>query len=177
MKISLDDADEIFKANKRLLPPLRWQTVDSKNSNEQRRKLECRLEVGGGVRRGVFFRIIVYPRSLVRATFQLECDMPSGRAHVPLYRLELSPVRPHINKTYGPSEISGLRIPAGQTHEHVFYDSVKNDGGLRENACEQARIVNPEPLDFASALEQVCSRINVLNGYDVPNPGDQGMLL
>lgn len=177
MPIAFEIADHIFRAEKLLLKPFQWHAVAAKRANEQRKKLECRVEVAGAVPRGVFFRITVYPRSLARASFQLECDLPSGRSHVPLYRLEVDPLRPHVNKPYGPDEINGLPVDAGQTHEHVFYDSLKAGNVLRANACEQARIVNNPPRDFPTGLGLACSRINVVNGHEVPSPGDQGQLL
>ncbi len=82
-----------------------------------------------------------------------------------------------MNKLYGPDDMSGLLFAAGETHEHIFYDSLRNDGSLRANACEQARRIENPPRDFPTALSLVCSRINILNGTEVPNPGDQGMLL
>lgn len=145
--------------------------------NEHRRTLEARIAIGNGVRRGVFFRIVIYPRSLTRVTFQLECDLPEGRNHVPLYRFELNPLRSHANKLYGPDEINGIFIDAGVPHEHIFYDSLRKDGAVRKNACEQGRIVNEPPSDFSNALEFVCHKINILNFKDIPNPGDQGQLL
>lgn len=172
-----DDADRIFNSEKRLLGPFRWESVPNSSANEHRRRFETRVTIGNGIRRGVFFRIIVYPRSLTRLTYQLDCDLPAGRTHVPLYRFELNPPRPHANKPYGPDEINGLFIDAGVPHEHVFYDSLRRDGTLRNEACEQGRIVGNPPSNFANALEYVCRKVNIVNCSDVPNPGDQGQLL
>lgn len=177
MPIPFEVADRIFRAEKQLLRPLKWESVEGKKRNEQRRKLECRVEVDGSIPRGVFFRITMFPRSLTRMTFQLETDMPSGRKHVPLYRLEMEPMRPHMNKMYGPDEINGIYIAAGQAHEHVFYDSLTEEGDLRSNPCEQARTLSEIPGDFATALGLVCHRISIENGDLLPSPGDQGDLL
>lgn len=177
MPLEFEIADRIFQTRKRLLRPMRWRSVESKKQNEQLRCLECRVEVAGGVPRGVLFRVTVFPGSLARATFQLECDLPTGRSHIALYRLELRSRRGHTNKLYGPDELAGLIIPADRTHEHLFYDSLRKDGLLRSNPCEQARLVDDPPQNFPNALALVCSRINIINGSDTPNPGDQGLLL
>lgn len=177
MPISFEQADEIYRAPKELVPPLRWRSTTSSNNSFQRRNLESALLLSGGSPRGVYFRIIVYAGSLVRATFQLECDLPGSRTHVPLYRLDLGPYGGHLNKDYGPEEIRGLYIPPGQTHEHLFYDSLRQDRRLREDGCPQARILDNPPTDFPTALSLVCSKINIVNGHEVPNPGDQGLLL
>lgn len=178
MVMRFDDADHIFKCPKRLKKPLRWESIPKNNSaSEHCRRLECRVEIDGGIRRGVFFRIIVYPGSLTRVTFQLETEQANGRSRGVLYRFELNPLRPHTNKLYGPDEVNGLRIDAGVPHEHVFYDSLSSDGCLRKRCDEQGRIVHDPPEDFPTALAYVCRRINLLNGSDVPNPGDQGLLL
>lgn len=177
MTISFDVADRIFQAEKRLLKPLKWKAVESSKGNEQRRLLECRVSVDGGVPRGVFFRVRVLPGSLARAVFQLECDLPSSRVHVPLYRLEVQPLRGHMNKLYGPDEINGRLLLPGETHEHVFYDSIRKDNTLRVNSCEQARKVEVEIKNFATGLRFACDRLKIVNAEDVPPPGDQGTLL
>ena len=177
MPIPFELADRIFQAEKRLLKPLKWKAVVSPKGNEQRRLLECRVAVDGGVLRGVFFRIRVLPGSLARAVFQLECDLPASRVHVPLYRLEVQPLRGHTNRLYGPNEINGRLFSPGETHEHVFYDSLKKDRTLRSNACEQARRVEVEIKNFSTGLRFACDRIKITNAEDVPPPGDQGILL
>jgi len=178
MVMPFDDADHIFKCAKRLKKPLRWESIPKNNSaSEHCRRLECRVESDGGIRRGVFFRIIVYPGSLTRLTFQLETEQANGRSRATLYRFELNPPRPHTNKLYGPNDVNGLFIDAGLPHEHVFYDSLNSDGSLRKRCDEQGRIVDNPPADFATALVYVCRRINMINGSDVPSPGDQGLLL
>ncbi len=178
MPIPFDLADTIFKSAKALTSPLEWEIVESnKKARELRKRLECRVALDGTIPRGVWFRIIVYPRSLSCMSFQLECDHPTAsKTHIPLYRLEMSPVRAHINKLYGEDDINGLIIQAGQTHEHSFYDSLTGKGELRVASCQQARVVSPAPSDFTTGLAFVCSRIHINNCSEVPNPGDQGML-
>jgi hypothetical protein len=177
MQVSFGDADRIFRAEKRLLGPLRWRPVESKRGNERHRRLESSVDVAGGVTRGVLFRTTVFPGSLGRMMFQLECDRSTGRTHDPLYRLDLDPRSPHINKLYGPDDLNGRRFAAGETHEHLFYDSLREDSSLGPNPCEQARPLADPPGDFPTALQWVCRRLTILNGHDVPNPGDQGLLL
>jgi hypothetical protein len=139
--------------------------------------LECRVRMDGGViPRGVFFRVITFPAFLDTFTFQLDCDRPEARAHVTLYRLEIAPIRKHTNKMYGPDDIAGRVFEAGETHEHDFHDSLTATGELRTATCEQARPVLSPPHDFATALARVCSRINIVNGGDLPPPRAQGYL-
>ena len=178
MPISFEEADYIFKAEKRLLSPIRWKSSPKNNApTEQRRVLERRIEIPGGARRGTFFRITVYAGSLDRVTFQLDCDRDAGRTRDVLYRLDLNPARPHTNKPYGTDEVNGLFIDAGITHEHTFYDSCRQDGSLRMRSDEQARVVTEALPDYFAALRYACARINVINADDIPNPGDQGQLL
>jgi hypothetical protein len=176
MPIQFEIAESIFVAEKQLISPV-WRDIQNVTQSEQHRKLECRVAVTGGVPRGVTFRITLFPRNLNSAKFQLECDRPDIKSRVPLYRLELAPLSAHLNGSYGTDEINGLYIDPGVTHEHDFHDSLTKDGQLRLRSCEQARIVANPPSDFATALRYVCSRINVINAQDVPNPGTQGWLL
>ena len=178
MPIPYDDAHRIFASEKRLLKPLRWESVAKNNDKTVLlRRLEARVQIDAGVPRGVFFRLMVHPGSLTNVTFQLDCDHSTGRTNIALYRFELNPIRPHSNKLYGPDEINGAFIGAGVPHEHLFYDSLCSDGSLRRRTDQQARIVEDPPEDFPTALEFVCRRINITNGTDVPNPGGQGLLL
>lgn len=176
MPIPFEMAERIFVAEKQLISPF-WRDVQSATKSEQHRTLECRVTIAGGVPRGVMFRIGLFPRNLNSATFQLECDRPDVRSRVPLYRLELAPLGAHTNAQYGPDDINGLFIDPGITHEHDFHDSLTADGKLRSKSDAQARIVANPPQDFSTALAYVCSRINVINPHDVPNPGTQGWLL
>ena len=68
-------------------------------------------------------------------------------------------------------------IDVGVPHEHVFYDSLRSDGELRTRPDEQGRIVANPPEDFTTALAHVCSRINIVNGGDIPPLKRQGALL
>jgi hypothetical protein len=175
MLIPYAEADHIFRSQKRLLKPMEW---DSRFWGGREQKcLECRLRMdGGAVPRGVFFRIVSYPEFLDALTFQLECERPEARGHVTLFRLEVAPFRSHMNKLYGPDDINGRYFAAGETHEHDFHDSLTQDGNLRMSSCEQARAIPNPPNDFATALARVCSRINIVNGDDLPTPRTQGSL-
>lgn len=175
MIIPCDEADHIFRSPKRLLSPMEWGYRTGGGIEQV--YLECRVQMdGGAVPRGVFFRVITYPAFLSTFTFQLDCDRPEARTHVPLYRLEIAPIRRHTNKMYGPDDIAGRLFAAGETHEHDFHDSLTETGELRTASCEQARPVLNPPHDFATALARVCSRINIVNGEDLPSPRTQGSL-
>lgn len=175
MVISRAEAEEIFHAKKTLVGPFRW--ISPSKSGRDQSCMECMIEMDSAFPRGVFFRAIAYPRFLETFTFQLDCDRIEARAHITLYRLEVKPLRQHTNKFYGPEEIQGLRIPSGQSHEHNFRDNLTEKGELRDNGCAQARSLDASLLDFATALEFVCAKINVANGSDVPNPPSQGALI
>lgn len=177
MPIPFREADHIFKSSKRLLRPLTWDERVGPRKNDTRTCLEARVEISGAVPRGVFFRIVSHPGSLARVTFQLEVEKDGSRSKPVLYRFELSPARPHSNKLYGDDDINGVFIDAGVPHEHVFYDSLRSDGELRTRPDEQGRIVSNPPEDFTTALAHVCSRINIINGGDIPPLKRQGALL
>lgn len=177
MPIPFSEADHIFSSAKRLLRPLMWDERSGARKNDTRTCLEARVEISGAVPRGVFFRIVSHPGSLVHVTFQLEVEKIGSRFKPALYRFELSPLRAHTNKLYGNDDINGVFIDAGVPHEHVFYDSLKADGELRSRPDEQARIVTDPPTDFTTSLEHVCSRINIINGGDIPPLKRQGALL
>lgn len=174
MKLTVELATTIFVAEKRLIGPFDWQTRG--RSGQSYHCLESRVDLGGSVPRGVFFRILDYPTSLISFTFQLECDLEESRSHAPLYRLDLNPINAHSNLLYGSDDVNGLYFESGETHEHDFRDSLTTDGQLRAKVCEQARRVEGPPKDFANALVRVCSRINIINGSDVPLPPSQGSL-
>lgn len=178
MPIEYEIADKIFRATKTVAPPFEWETVSANNKNEQRRRFEGRIRLDGTIPRGVWLRIMVFPNSLVRSVFQLECDIPESRSHLPLYRLEVDPLTSHPNKLYGVDEINGLFIDVGVTHEHVFYDSLKDDGTFRNiRRCdEQARIVINPPSDFMDALQYVSTKINLTNSDQIPPLNAQGLL-
>ena len=176
MTISFDVADKIFSTEKTLLKPLSWKQIEVERQARQRCKLECRVEVEGGVPRGVFFRISAYPFSMEQMTFQLEADLPDARRHVPLYRLEIDPIKPHLNKMYGGADLSGMFIDAGQNHEHIFYDSLTKENRLRSNSVEQARAIEEVFHDYSHAVDYVCKKISLMNCEIVPPPPGQGAL-
>lgn len=175
MPMSFQDAEHIFTVEKRLLGPFRW-TEPARGRNQT--SIICNVELSGGsIPRGVFFRAIAYPEHLNAFTFQLECEKFNARAHITLYRLEVSPFRPHTNGFYGPDDLQGQYFGAGDTHEHDFHDSLTQDGELRAKPCDLARQIIVSPEDFPTARAIVCSRINIINGDDLPSPPAQGALL
>lgn len=178
MAVSFSIAEEIFQAEKKLLKPFPWREHLSGKLIE-RRSMECRVLIDGVAQRGVFFRISLRPQNLKAATFQLECDQPECKSHIPLYRFELHPLRAHVNAMYGPEEIRGRFIDAGVSHEHVFYDSLRRDGELRvgQKACQQARLPDENIEDFSDAYRYVCAKLRISNGGEVPPPEAQGWLL
>lgn len=176
MPVKFADADYIFKTSKELLGPFKWVTRPKKN--EIFDSLESRVKVSGGAARGVFFRSRIMLRWPSSMMFQLECDDASTRTHHPLYRLDINPP-PHTNKFYGPEDVRGLFIEGGQHHEHIFHDSLRDDGTLREgNNCSfQARPVDIDLSDFYNARSYVCSKLNISNEYELHSPRLQGVLI
>jgi len=174
MVMPFSEAEEIFQAEKTLIQPMKWDSSSKSGRNQS--CLECRVEIAESLPRGVLFRAIAYPRFLETFTFQLECERLEARAHITLYRLEVNPLKAHTNKFFGPEEIQGDFFPAGTTHEHDFHDGLTQDGQLRDNSCAQARRMTMPLPDFTTALGLVCSRINIVNGAQVPKPPSQGSL-
>lgn len=177
MSILRGDAETIYSAPKKLLGPFSRNIVDEKSTRNARTSFDCRVEIGSAIRRGVFFRISIFSGAGFRAMFQLEVDSANGKSHTPLYRLDVNPYAPHANALYGSEEINGLFIPADQTHEHDFHYSLTGKGELRARADEQASPVALAREDFVSVLGYVCSKINIVNGNELPEPGAQGLLL
>jgi hypothetical protein len=174
MQLTAALANAIFDGRKRLVAPFEWRP--NARNGQDHHLFECRVEMGGGIRQGIIFRIVTYPRGLESYTYQLECENQDTRSNIPLYRLDLKPIKAHVNMLFGSDEVNGLYFEAGVTHEHDFRDSLTADGQLRSNSCVQARLVADPPQDFATALVRVCSRINVINSGDVPLPPSQGSL-
>jgi hypothetical protein len=175
MAVSSTLALDILASQKRLVGSPDWKLTP--RSGFQNYSVVFDVEIGGGLRHGVQFRVVAYAGVLNSFTFQLDCAQDDVRARLPLYRLDMQPQSPHANKFYGPPEISGLFIDVGISHEHHIQDSLTQDGRIRERGCEQAVILEPAPQDFATALARVCSRINIVNGAAVSQPPSQGALL
>ncbi|MEM5469147.1 hypothetical protein [Celeribacter marinus] len=177
MTLQFSDADYIYKTEKELIGPYIWR--DEPYKNEVHDKLESRVQVSGGVARGVFFRVTVMLRWPDSMMFQLECDDALTRTHHPLYRLDVNPLAPHSNRLYGSNDINGLFIEAGRNHEHIFYDSVKDDNTLRkgQKCAQQARQVMKSFAKFEEARDFVCDKLNIQNGHEIAAPTLQGYLL
>lgn len=175
MPIPLDEAEKMFSEPKVLLKPFEWITPSKSGRNQLCLEVAATFE-SGSLRRGLIFRCVAYPTHLSSYTFQLDCEQLDARQRVALYRLEVLPFRPHVNKCYGGDDLSGRYFEAYESHEHDFHDSLTPNGELRKNACEQARAIEDSLGDFSSAMLRVCSRINIINGVDVPQPPTQGAL-
>jgi len=101
----------------------------------------------------------------------------TARSRIPLYRLEVNPLRPHTNAFIGPEALHGLYFAAGCTHEHDFHDSLTKDGTLRKNPLAIAREAVVDPADFSNGLAVFCNKVNLVNGSDIPAPPAQGAFL
>jgi len=123
-------------------------------------------------------RITAYPAHFHAFTFQLDCAISDNAcSRIPLYRLEVNPLRAHTNIFIGPDNLHGLYFAAGCTHEHDFHDSLTKDGKLPKNPLAIARKVIVDPADFSNGLAVFCNRVNLVNGSDIPTPPSQGAFL
>lgn len=179
MSLSGDEARHIMGTDKRLLRRLPWSVAASSRDGCARRvKFESRVILGATMPRGVWVRVSLIPQYADRATFQLECENPGVRSHIPLFRLEWNPMRPHVNGPHGPEELHGLFIDAGVTHAHSCLDHI--DAATDEvppTGVHSARVVTPDFDTYDAALLWFCKQTRIVNPGDVPPPPTQGELL
>ena len=178
MQPSLSEAKQLLETSKRLSGS-RWNPRVNREGIAQRHSYECRLEVDGALPRGLWFRVIVFPRHLNVATFQMDCELPGTRANLPLYRLEWRPLSGHINAMSGcPVEFAGRLFLSGETHEHCCLDhAIESENRIKSGGVHFARPILPDFQNFNEALAYVCEKIHIVNGDEIPPPGAQGSLL
>jgi|ERR1700732_1705878 len=177
MTLSLTDAKSILETPKRLTNIHQWIVARNREGCAQVLKFEARIEIDGVLPRGVWFRSIVIPQYTDTATFQLDCDQPSNRSHIPLYRLEWRPFRSHTNGNNGPEELRGLFFPAGTTHEHNCLDHASHkEGRILSGGVQTARKIEPDLVSFAEALRRACDILLIMNHEAIPPPKVQGEL-
>lgn len=175
MELLAKDAAFILEAEKRLRGRCRWTVAKSSRDGCARRvNFEARVSIGGTMPRGIWFRITVIPQYADTATFQLECDTPGFRAHLPLYRLDWNPAQTHLNGQHGPAELRGMFIDAGITHAHNCLDHIDDSTGLlRNGGVQTARIIKPDFSSYDEALLWVCDKLRIRNRGDIPPPPAQ----
>ena len=128
MDLSVQEADWIFSSPKKLISPLIWEDVPNRKHKSPQRKMECRISIAGAIRRGVFFRVTMMPTYPDYVKFQIEVDQIGVRSHIPLYRLDVSPLSAHTNRLYGQEDLQGAFFALGETHEHIYQDNLADEG-------------------------------------------------
>jgi len=178
MSISLAEARTIIETPKRLIDIRDWHVKPNRETRAALYVYEARVRLAQSIPRGIWFRAHVFPAYPDTAKFQLDCEQPGTRAHLPLYRLEWRPVIPHTNGFAGPPELQGLFIPRGRTHEHICFDhAVEHEGRLRAGGVECARPIEPDFQTFSEALGRACAMLSIENCGEIPKPHDQGVFV
>lgn len=177
MSLSFEEADYIYRAPKRLIPPLIWKDVPNRHHKNPKHKLECRVAIDDSIQRGLFFRILFDPNYANSLTFQFEVDQREVRSHVVLHRLDVFPRAAHTNPLDDWHPLCGDYIPIQVTHEHVFYDNLHEARDkIRKSSDAYARPIIDPPLDFSSCVNHICSTLNIENGIELPQPESQTQL-
>ena len=178
MPIALEVVDAWFDGEKNLTCSMKWR-VQRFETRTPRSIFECLVALSSGiVPNGLKFRVSCRPQYPNSFSFQLECNHPVNKSNLPIYRLELEPLRAHKNQPDAPGELSGLSIDRYVTHEHHFRDNVAPDRQmLNESSDKHARIVEDPPTNFDGAIAFLSVKLNIRNLTDIPRPRDQGVLL
>jgi hypothetical protein len=169
MSLPLSEARAILAAPKILLNIGEWIPKQKGNNPPVVYEFEARIRGDSSIPRGVWFRIAVRNVFTTTASFQLECDQPHVKSHIPLYRLDWRPLRTHSNGYKGPKELHGLHFERGETHEHFCFDhGLDSDYRIKADGVGPARKMSREFDDFLSALEYVCGTLNIQNPEAIP---------
>jgi len=177
MKLSLEDAKHILRSRKTLIQISAWEHK-TRGASELQCAFQCRVMLDGAMPRGLWFRCTTFPRFPNTASFQLECDIPGNRSHLPLYRLDWHPLSPHPNGDFGPSCLRGSYMDVGQTHEHIcVYHADLKKREIRAGGVQTAAVITPDFGDFNDALRYVCDTLKIGNLGDIPPQKSQGTLV
>jgi hypothetical protein len=177
MSLSGDDARYILETEKNVAKRLEWLAASgSRDGCARRVAFESRINLKGmSLPRGIWFRASVIPQYPDQATFQIECENPGVRAHIPLFRMEWRPMRSHRNGALGPEELQGLFIDVGVTHAHSCLDHIDSEtGDVLAGGVHTARVVIPDPATYDEALIWFCTQTRIINPGDIPPPPAQG---
>lgn len=168
MVIPFDHASELLTAPKRLIDLHAWERKENREKRVPVLFFWSRVAVDTAIPRGLRFRISLFPRHPDVATFQLEMEQPPSRTCLTLYRLEWNPLTGHGNGRTGPKELWDLVFEPGVTHEHICLDNVSlTIGKVLSTGVQAARRINPNFVDYDSALAYVCGKLNILNPEDI----------
>lgn len=177
MSFLIAEARGILDAPKTLVNLSEWKPKASSTGPVVVYSFEARVKAASVLPRGVWFRIVVRNVSRMTATFQLDCDDIGNQSHIPLYRLDWRPLRPHTNGDLGPPELHGLFFDSGVTHEHFCFDHVSpGQEMLRAEGVQSARRPRKDFDEFHAALSHVCDTLKLANCGDIPEPNVQGLM-
>ena len=177
MTLSIEDAKRIIAAPKRLIGIREWEIKARGGNTSPYSAFEARVEIDGTIPRGLWFRANVRPRQMDSATFQLECDLPDNRSHLPLYRLDWRPLSNHLNGDHGPPKLRGLLFAAGESHEHSCLDhAIEHEGRIRTGGVQTATKIDPDFPTYQDALAYVCVKLTLVNCAEIPPVRDLGGL-
>jgi hypothetical protein len=170
MTLEIADAKNILRASKTLLDIHQWKTELSRNRKYYQASFESRVAFDGAIRRGLWFRINHLSTESQAATFQLECDIPNSRTHMPLYRLDFRRSHTHSNSLdWGPSSLRGKFFCARETHEHnCIFHLIPKLKRLRAGGVHTARKIDPDFANYEAALAHVCAMLKIQNGDRIP---------
>lgn len=172
MTLTLKEAQRIIATEKRLFSIGNWVAGPGRyDKTTVRCGLEARVEMEGTLRRGLWFRIYLWPSYPDVATFQLESDMVNSRSHLPIYRLDWHPLTTHRNDAKAPDGLKNRLFVAGETHEHLCTYKLDATGeNIDMEGSLNAAPVMPDPRSYQEAFKHVCDTLNLVNGGDVPSP-------
>jgi hypothetical protein len=178
MRLSFADAKWILAASKTLFDFHPWSEAKNRYGCSIIHSFRARVALDGGAFRGLWFRATKILDNPNTGTFQLDMEQPGVRSHLPLYRLEWRPFRDHVNGSFGPDELRGLRIREGVTHEHICILHADEKGEfIRSDGVQTAKTVAPDPGSFQEALTYACDTLAIVNRDDIPPPVAQGEIV
>ncbi len=175
MTLEVADAKYILRSKKILLDIHPWKPKPARNGKSTQSCFESRIGFEFSIRRGLWFRINIPAREPETATFQLECDIPNSRSHLPLYRLDYKSLHTHSNSLeWGPSWLRGIFFSVGETHEHnCIYHVIPKLKRLRSGGVHTARRITPDFANYEGALGYVCAILKIQNGDKIPERNAQ----
>lgn len=179
MTIEIGDAKRILRAGKTISDIHPWISKPTRGGDSIQRCFQSRIITNKAMPRGLWFRITIFQKYPDAATFQLECDIPNNRSHIPLYRLDYRPIHTHSNPAdWGPKCLRSKFFAVGETHEHLcIYHIAPKLLRLRSGGVHTASPINPDFADFDAALHHVCAVLKIQNGDRIPSCNAQGALL
>lgn len=172
MTISFDPdaARELLAAPKMVIPVKKWIPRYNAAGQEEGRKITGIFSGRHPMIGRLFLNISISGGT--KTTMQVSLSSLGMRTRLPLYRIDLAPGRHHTNLLRDGDPDSGRRFGPFDNHIHDFEDAMP---GARLD--DFGRPAPQSIVDFRSAIQHLCIRINVDNPNDIPDPEAQGSLL